>query len=158
MTSILPSCRRVASPRVSVIWLASGPTRPTSRRRAGRPRTGRRCTQHDDYPSLLVGCVGRPPARASGVVAGGLGVLLGTGEPGDGGRVGGGAGQVPGWQDGLGAGRVDTGVAGVDAGARTPVGDAASAGNLGVPNLLLFLSSFIAAVALSMNCRQIGAG
>src|SRR2546421_4995384 len=107
---------------------------------------------------VFVGCIARTSARAGRVVAGRLGVPLGIGEPGSGGRVGAGGGQVPGWQDGLCVGRVGAGVAGVDAGAGVPVDDGASAGNLGVPNLLLFLSSFMAAVALSMTCRQIGAG
>ena len=54
----------------------------------------------------------------------------------------------------MGVGCVGTG----DEGVGLFVGDAVSAGNFGVPNRLLFLSSCMAAVAFTMNCRQIGPG
>lgn len=77
----------------------------------------------------------------------------------DGFGVGTGDGQPPGEQDGLGAGRVgpgDTVVAGAEV--RVVLDGVASSGNFGVPNLLLLLSRRIAAVAATMNCRQMGPG
>ena len=81
-------------------------------------------------------------------MGGGLGGRLGTGEPWE--RVGVG--------DGLGVDRVGAGVAGADGWLGLFVGDAVSSGNFGVLKRLAFLSSCMAAVALTMNCCQIGPG
>jgi hypothetical protein len=49
------------------------------------------------------------------------------------------------------------GVAGRVGWVGTTFGDGVSFGNFGAPNRYLSLSSFNAAVAATMNCRQIGA-